>query len=185
MTRKSGPRRVDHWLAGSDRSPKATGDHHDTFSAAPSRQHLRYGRPDRLTTVRFRSRRHRRWPPSNAGRLGAELSAAEGSMAGGGGDADLLANLKAEVGDLSPSHRFEKVVVNSAPHYTEQHLVADGATDLLVRAFGNRIGRPARSAVVVAGLPLGFAVEVEDIVEAAPKTSGYPRTAPDLGFMTN
>jgi enamine deaminase RidA (YjgF/YER057c/UK114 family) len=76
-------------------------------------------------------------------------------------------------------------VVNSAPHYTEQHLVADGATDLLVRAFGNRIGRPARSAVVVAGLPLGFAVEVEDIVEAAPKTSGYPRTAPDLGFMTN
>jgi hypothetical protein len=163
MTRKSGPRRLDHWLAGSDRSPKA----------------------DRLTTVRFRSRRHRRWPPSNAGRLGAELSAAEGSMAGGGGDADLLANLKAEVGDLSPSHRFEKVVVNSAPHYTEQHLVADGATDLLVRAFGNRIGRPARSAVVVAGLPLGFAVEVEDIVEAAPKTSGYPRTAPDLGFMTN
>jgi hypothetical protein len=64
-------------------------------------------------------------------------------MAGGGGDADLLANLKAEVGDLSPSHRFEKVVVNSAPHYTEQHLVADGATDLLVRAFGNAsVGLP-------------------------------------------
>ena len=93
MTRKSGPRRLDHWLAGSDRSPKATGDHHDTFSAAPSRQHLRYGRPDRLTTVRFRSRRHRRWPPSNAGRLGAELSAAEGSMAGGGGDSEPVGHL--------------------------------------------------------------------------------------------
>jgi len=60
------------------------------------------------------------------------------------------------------------VFVNSAPHYTEQHLVADSATDLLVRIFGDRIGRPARSAGGVAGLPLGFAMEIEAIVEAAP-----------------
>jgi enamine deaminase RidA (YjgF/YER057c/UK114 family) len=62
-----------------------------------------------------------------------------------------------------------KVVVflNSAPHFTEQHVVADGATDLLVRTFGDRIGRPARSAVGVAALPLGFAVEIEAIVETA------------------
>ena len=55
---------------------------------------------------------------------------------------NLLATVKAEVGDLSRVTRFVKVVVfvNSAPHYTEQHLVADGATDLLVRTFGDRIG---------------------------------------------
>ena len=83
---------------------------------------------------------------------------------------NLLATVKAEVGDLSRVTRFVKVVVfvNSAPHYTEQHIVADGATDLLVRTFGDRIGRPARSAVGVAVLPLGFAVEIEAIVETPP-----------------
>jgi hypothetical protein len=71
--------------------------------------------------------------------------------------------------DLSRVARFVKVVVflNSARHFTEQHVVANGAIDLLVRTFGDRIGRPARSAVGVAALPLGFAVEIEAIVETA------------------
>jgi enamine deaminase RidA (YjgF/YER057c/UK114 family) len=69
--------------------------------------------------------------------------------------------------DTTCATQARRVFVNSAPHYTEQHVVADGATDLLVRTFGDRIGRPARSAVGVAGLPLGFAVEIEAIVEAA------------------
>lgn len=79
----------------------------------------------------------------------------------------LLATVKSEVSDLSRVARFVKVVVyvNSAPDYKEQHLVADAATDLLVRAFGGRIGRPARSAIGVAALPLGFAVEIEAVVE--------------------
>jgi hypothetical protein len=51
------------------------------------------------------------------------------------------------------------------------------------RPWGRTPGTP--SAVGVAGLPLGFAVEAEAIVEAAPKATGYPPTAPDLGFMTN
>jgi hypothetical protein len=55
----------------------------------------------------------------------------------------------------------------------------------LVRTFGDRISRPAQSAVGVAGLPLGFAVEIEAMVEAAAKTTGYPPTVPDFGFMTN
>jgi len=80
---------------------------------------------------------------------------------------NLLATVKTELGDLSRVARFVKVVVfvSSAPHFTEQHVVANGATDLLVRIFGGRIGRPARSAVGVARLPLGFAVEIEAIVE--------------------
>ena len=67
---------------------------------------------------------------------------------------NLLATVKAEVDELSRVTRFVNVVVfvNSAPHYTEQHLVAHGATDLLVHTFGDRIGRPARSTVGVAGL---------------------------------
>ena len=107
--------------------------------------------------------------PIHTGRLGEELSTAEGAAAAEAVMMNLLATVKAEVGDLSRVARFVKVVVfvNSAPHYTEQHVVADGATDLLVRTFGDRIGRPARSAVGVAGLPLGLAVEIEAIVEAA------------------
>ena len=92
-----------------------------------------------------------------AARTGSLLFVSDHGAIDGGRPAtpDLLATLKAEVGDLSPSHRFERVWVNSAPHYTEQHRVADGATDLLVRTFGNRIGRPARSAVVAPDCPSG------------------------------
>lgn len=58
------------------------------------------------------------------------------------------------------------VFVNSAPGFTEQPKVANGASDLLVQIFGDA-GRHARSAVGVAELPLNAAVEVELVVEAA------------------
>jgi enamine deaminase RidA (YjgF/YER057c/UK114 family) len=107
--------------------------------------------------------------PIHTGRLGEDLSTAEGAAAAEAVMLNLLATVKAEVGDLSRIAHFVKVVVfvNSAPHFHEHHLVANGATDLLVRAFGDRIGRPARSAVGVAALPLGFAVEIEAVVEVA------------------
>ena len=58
----------------------------------------------------------------------------------------LLATLNSEVGDLSHIARFVKVTVfvKLGPDFAEQHLVANGATDLLVRAFGDQVGRPAR-----------------------------------------
>lgn len=59
------------------------------------------------------------------------------------------------------------VLVNSTPSYSEQHLVANGATDLLIRVFGEEDGRPARTAMGVAALPLGFAVEIDAIFELA------------------
>jgi enamine deaminase RidA (YjgF/YER057c/UK114 family) len=107
--------------------------------------------------------------PIHTGRLGEQLSTADGTVAAEAVMLNLLATVKAEVGDLSRVARFVKVVVfvNSAPNFVEQHIVANGATDLLVRAFGDRIGRPARSAVGVAALPLGFAVEIEAVVEVA------------------
>ena len=107
--------------------------------------------------------------PIHTGRLGEDLSTAEGVEAAEAVMLNLLATLKADLGDLSRIAHFVKVVVfvNSAPDFAEQHLVANGATDLLVRAFGDRVGRPARSAIGVAALPLGFAVEVEAIVEVS------------------
>ena len=73
------------------------------------------------------------------------------------------------MGDLDKVVRFIKVVVfvSSTPDFSEQHLVANGATDLLVRLLGASVGKPARSAIGVAALPLGFAVEIEAVVQVA------------------
>ncbi|MGD2109333.1 MAG: RidA family protein [Phycisphaerae bacterium] len=57
------------------------------------------------------------------------------------------------------------VYVNSSPGFTDQPKVANGASDLLVKIFGD-VGRHARSAVGVAELPLNAAVELELVVEA-------------------
>jgi len=56
------------------------------------------------------------------------------------------------------------VFVASEPGFTEQHLVANGASDLLAAVFGEA-GRHARSAVGVASLPLDAPVEIEAIIE--------------------
>lgn len=56
------------------------------------------------------------------------------------------------------------VFVNSAPEFTEQHLVANGASNLIIGVLGDA-GRHARSAIGVAGLPRGAAVEIEAILE--------------------
>ncbi len=56
--------------------------------------------------------------------------------------------------------------VNSAPGFTEQHVVMDGASNLLLSLFGER-GRHARSSVGMAELPMNIAVEVEMIIQAS------------------
>jgi enamine deaminase RidA (YjgF/YER057c/UK114 family) len=101
------------------------------------------------------------------GRLGDSMTTAEGARAAEVVILNLLATLDQELGDLDRIVRFVKLVVfvSSTPEYAEQHLVANGATDLLARVFGDRIGTPARSAVGVASLPLGFSVEIEAVVE--------------------
>jgi enamine deaminase RidA (YjgF/YER057c/UK114 family) len=105
--------------------------------------------------------------PRNLGTLGDTMTTAEGAEAAEAVMLSLLATLKAELGDLERITRFVKllVFVCSAPGYAEQHMVANGATELLVRAFGDSVGRPARSAVGVAALPTGLAVEIEAVVE--------------------
>jgi len=80
----------------------------------------------------------------------------------------LVAQMKAALGELYRVERIVKlgVFVNSAPDFTDQPKVANGASDLMVALFGDA-GKHARSAVGVAALPLGVAVEVDAIVKIA------------------
>lgn len=81
---------------------------------------------------------------------------------------NVLAQAKAALGDLERISRLVKITVfvASAPGFTEQHIIANGASDLFVAALGER-GKHARSAVGVAVLPLNAAVEAEAVFEIA------------------
>lgn len=82
--------------------------------------------------------------------------------------AQLIAALKAEIGDLSKVKRIVRVggYVNCPADFTAQSSIVNGASDLLVEIFGEA-GRHARAAVGVASLPAGAPVEIEMIVEVA------------------
>ncbi len=97
------------------------------------------------------------------GTIGTDLTTAEGYSAARDIALSVLANIKAEIGDLSRIAGWARVfgMVTSAPGYSEQHLVLNGFSDLVIEIFGESVGRHARSAIGVAGLPLGFAMEIE------------------------
>ena len=100
------------------------------------------------------------------GQLGAQIATEEGRTAARGIAVDLLGTLHAALGDLERVHRIVKllVLVNSTPAFTEHHLVANGASELLVGILGER-GPHARSAFGVAQIPLGACVEIELVAE--------------------
>jgi enamine deaminase RidA (YjgF/YER057c/UK114 family) len=103
------------------------------------------------------------------GRLGDDLGVEQGAAAARTCALALVAQLKAACdGDLDRLVRVVKLTgfVNSAPGFTDQPKVVNGASDLMVEIFGDR-GKHARSAVGVAALPLGVAVEVEGVFEIA------------------
>ncbi len=104
-----------------------------------------------------------------AGQLGREIDTATGAQAARAVAIDLLGTLQAALGDLERVQRIVKVMslVNSVPTYTEQHLVTNGASQLLVEVFGPERGAHARSAFGVAQIPLGACVEIELIAEVA------------------
>lgn len=79
---------------------------------------------------------------------------------------NILAQAKAAIGDLEKIKRLVKITVfvASVPDFVEQHLVANGASDFLVAALGER-GKHARSAVGMASLPFNAPVEIEAIIE--------------------
>jgi enamine deaminase RidA (YjgF/YER057c/UK114 family) len=100
------------------------------------------------------------------GKLGATLTTEEGRAAARSIAIDLIATLHAHVGDLNKVTRIVKVMslVNSTFEFTEQHLVTNGASELIADIFGER-GKHARSAFGVAQIPLGACVEIELIAE--------------------
>jgi len=79
---------------------------------------------------------------------------------------NLLGTLKAEIGDLNQVKRVVKVLgmVNAGESFTDHPQVMNGFSDFIVSIFGER-GKHARSAVGMASLPFGMAVEIEMIVE--------------------
>lgn len=102
------------------------------------------------------------------GQLGSEITTEQGKQAARGIAIELMATLQAAVGDLNRVRRIVKlmVLVNSAPTFTEQHLVANGASELFSEVFVTN-GTHARSAFGVAQIPFGSCVEIELIAEVA------------------
>lgn len=101
------------------------------------------------------------------GKLGESMTTDQGKAAARAIAIDLMGTLHAALGDLERLDRIVKllVLVNSAPTFTEQHLVANGASELLVEVFGER-GPHARSAFGIAQIPHGACVEIELIAQA-------------------
>ena len=100
------------------------------------------------------------------GQLGDGLVTADGNAAARAIAVDLLGTLQAAIGDLDQITRIVKLLclVNSVPTYTEQHLVANGASELFAKVFGDK-GAHARSAFGVSQIPMGACVEIELIAE--------------------
>lgn len=100
------------------------------------------------------------------GLLGRDLDTAAGQEAAKLCAINVLAQAKAALGDLEKIRRLIKIniYVASAPDFTEQHLVGNGASDFFAQALGER-GRHARVAVGMAALPLNAAVEIEAVLE--------------------
>jgi enamine deaminase RidA (YjgF/YER057c/UK114 family) len=106
------------------------------------------------------------------GKVGGDLTLAEGQEAARWTVLSILATLNAEFGGLDPIERIVKVLgmVNVAPGFTNTPAVIDGCSDLLVELFGEA-GRHTRSAVGLAELPFGIAVEIELIAELVAETA--------------
>jgi len=99
-------------------------------------------------------------------KLGENLSIEEGQAAARLVALQLLATIRRELGTLDRVKQVVKLLcmVNATPDFADPPKVANGASDLLVEIFGEA-GKHARSAVGMATLPMGMAVEVEMIIE--------------------
>jgi enamine deaminase RidA (YjgF/YER057c/UK114 family) len=104
---------------------------------------------------------------SVTGKVGRDLTVEQGYAAAREVGLCLLATTRASLGSLDRVKRIVKVLgmVNSAENFGDQPKVINGFSDLMVEVFGEAIGKHARSAVGMAGLPMGIPVEIEMILE--------------------
>ncbi|HSN34592.1 MAG TPA: RidA family protein [Ideonella sp.] len=102
------------------------------------------------------------------GQLGRDMDTATGKQAARAVGIDLLGTLAAGAGGLDKVVRIVKLLslVNSAPDFTEHHLVTNGCSELMGEVFEGQ-GAHARSAFGVAQLPFGACVEIELIAQVA------------------
>ncbi|WP_291843967.1 RidA family protein [Bradyrhizobium sp.] len=102
------------------------------------------------------------------GKLGAGVTIEQGYTAAQGCAVNLLAQIKAALGDLDKVVRVVRLggFINSTPDFLDGPKVLNGASDLMVAAFGDK-GRHARTTVGVASLPADAAVEVDGIFEVS------------------
>jgi enamine deaminase RidA (YjgF/YER057c/UK114 family) len=102
------------------------------------------------------------------GQLGVGVSVEDGQKAARACGINLLAQLKAALGDLDRVARVVRLggFINSAPGFSDGAKVMNGASDLMVEVFGDK-GRHARSTVGVSALPADAAVEVEGLFEVS------------------
>ena len=100
------------------------------------------------------------------GKVGAEVSPQDAYEAARISALNALGTIAGEIGDLNLIRRVVRlgVFVNSAPGFNQQPQVANGASELMLKIFGEQGGH-ARTAVGVAELPLDSSVEVEMVVE--------------------
>jgi enamine deaminase RidA (YjgF/YER057c/UK114 family) len=103
----------------------------------------------------------------STGRLGADMTPEEGQAAARAVGLNILATVRNEVGSLDNVVRLVKTLgmVNSAPDFTGQSGVINGFSQLMIEVFGESAGKGARSAVGMASLPGGWAVEIEAMFE--------------------
>lgn len=101
------------------------------------------------------------------GKVGKDLTQDEGYHAAELTGVALLSNLKAEIGDLSKVKKIVRVfgMVNCTDDFGNQPEVINGFSDLMVKIFGEEIGKHARCAVGMMSLPRNIAVEIEMVVE--------------------
>ena len=102
------------------------------------------------------------------GQLGAGVSIEAGQAAARACAVNLLAQLKAALGDLDKVTRVVRLggFINSATGFADGPKVMNGASDLMVAVFGDK-GRHARTTVGVAALPMNAAIEVEGLFEVS------------------
>lgn len=104
------------------------------------------------------------------GRVGADVSVEEGYQAARLTGLNMISTLKNELGSLDRVVKLVKVLgmVNAVEGFGQQPQVINGASDLFVEVFGEEIGKHARSAVGMGGLPGNMPVEIEMIVRIKP-----------------
>ena len=99
------------------------------------------------------------------GKVPSEVSLEDGKKHAALCAANILRNVRKHIGSLDRIERVLRTVgyVNSEPTFADQHLVINGASELLIAVLGDQAGIGVRTAIGMAGLPLGSSVEVDII----------------------